>query len=45
MCLTETQKEVDNIKIVEDMKIIQTMQEMQDRKGGGLLIIYKEKEK
>ena len=27
------------------MKIIQTMGEMQDRKGGGLPIMYKEKEK
>ena len=45
MCLTETQKKVDDIKIVKDVKIIQTMREMQDRKGGGLLIMYKEKEK
>ena len=44
-CLTETQKKVDDIKIVKDVKIIQTMREMQDRKGGGLLIMYKEKEK
>ena len=34
---------VDDIKIVKDVKIIQTMREMQDRKGGGLLIMYKEK--
>ena len=45
MCLTETQKKVDDIKIVKDVKIIQTMREMQDRKGGGLQIMYKEKEK
>ena len=38
----ETQKKVDDIKVVKDVKIIQTMQ---DRKGGGLLIMYKEKEK
>ena len=42
MCLAETQKKVDDIKIVIDVKIIQTMQ---DRKGDGLLIMYKEKEK
>ena len=42
MCLTETQKKVDDIKIVNDVKIIQIMREMQDRKGGGLLIMYKE---
>ena len=36
-------KKVDDIKIAEDVKIIQTMREMQDRKGGGLLIMYKEK--
>ena len=45
MCITETQKKVDDIKIVKDVKIIQTMREMQDRNGGGLLIMYKEKEK
>ena len=33
------------MKIVKDLKIIQTMREMQDRKGGGLLIMYKEEEK
>ena len=44
MCLTETKK-VDDIKIVKDVKIIQTMRETQDRKGGGLLIMYKEEEK
>ena len=38
-------KKVDGIKTVKDVKIIQTMQEMQDRKGGGILIMYKEKEK
>ena len=42
MCLMETQKKVDGIKIVNDVKIIQTMREMQDRKRGGLLIVYKE---
>ena len=38
-------KKVDDIKIGKDVKIIQTMREMQDRKEGGLLIMYKEKEK
>ena len=41
----ETQKKVDDIKIVKYVKIIQTMREMQNRKGGGLLIMYEEKEK
>ena len=45
MCLTETQKKVDDIKIVKDVKIIQTMREMQNRKGDRLLIMYKEREK
>ena len=40
MWLTETQKKVDDTKIVKNVKIIQSMQ---DRKGGGLLIMYKEK--
>ena len=39
------QKKVNDIKTVKDVKIIQTMREMQDSKGGGLLIMYKEKEK
>ena len=43
MCLKENTKKVDDIKIVKDVKIIQTMREMQDRKGGGLLIMCKEK--
>ena len=42
MCLTETQKKVDDIKIVKDVKIIQTMREMQDRKGGGLVDIVEQ---
>ena len=42
MCLMETQKKVDGIKIVNDVKIIQTIREMQDRKRGGLPIVYKE---
>ena len=41
----ENTKKVDDIKIVKNVKIIQTMREMQDRMGGGLLIMYKEKEK
>ena len=42
MCLTETQKTVDDIKIVKDMKIIQTMREIQDRRRIKLsfLIMY-----
>ena len=40
MCLTEKQKKVDDIKIVKDVKIIQTMQ---DREGCGLLIMYKKR--
>ena len=38
-------KKVDDIKIGKVVKIIQTMREMQVRKRGGLLIMYKEKEK
>ena len=38
-------KKADDIKIVKDVKIMQTMREMQDIKGGGLLIMNKEKEK
>ena len=41
----ENTEKVDEIKIVKDVKIIQTKREMQDRKGGGLLIMYKEKQK
>ena len=37
MCVTETQKKVDDIIFFKNVKIIQTMREMQDRKVGGLL--------
>ena len=44
LCLKETLKKVDDIKIVKYVKIKQTMREMQDGERYGLLIMYKEKE-
>ena len=37
LCLTETQKKIDEIKRGSEVEVIQSMREMQDRKGGGLL--------
>ena len=37
LCLTETQKKVDAIKRGEEVEVVQSMREMQDRRGGGLM--------
>ena len=44
MCLTETQKKVNNIRIGQEMKILESMREMQDQRGGGIMILYEERE-
>ena len=42
MCLTETQKKVNNIRTADHLKIIESMREMEDRRGGGIMVIYEE---
>ena len=39
LCLTETQKKVDDVRI-ENIIIKQSMRDMQDRRVGGLLCVY-----
>lgn len=41
VCLTETQLKYNKIKINENCVMINKMRELQDRKGGGLMILYK----
>ena len=42
LCLTETQKKVDDIRLEGGMVVWQSMRDMQDRKGGGLVCAFKE---
>jgi len=42
MCLIETQKKVDNIRVGHHLKVINSMREMEDRRGGGIMTIYEE---
>ena len=44
MCLTETQQKRDKLVIEEGVKKIESMRELEDKKGGGLLILWKEKD-
>ncbi|MEL6646065.1 MAG: endonuclease/exonuclease/phosphatase family protein, partial [Pseudomonadota bacterium] len=42
ICLTETQLKVDRINVSRGVKKIDSMREEKDKKGGGLMILYKE---
>ncbi len=42
LCLTETQKKVRNIIARDDIKILDNMREIKDKKGGGIMMLYKE---
>ena len=44
LCLTETQKKIDNIKRSKGIKGLNSMREERDQKGGGLAIMYRERE-
>ena len=41
MCLTETQLKIDKIKTTENVMYVDSMREMQDKKGGGLRILWR----
>ena len=45
MCLTETQRKVDDIGTKKNLKVLVSMRDMKDRKGGGLMVMYEEKER
>lgn len=43
--LTETQKKVNNLKINEDIIVLESMRDLKDKKGGGLMLMHwKDKE-
>ena len=44
LCLAETQKKIDNIRMGREITKLSSMREMEDRKGGGLMILYREEE-
>ena len=44
MCLTETQKKVNNIRVAENLITIESMREMEERRGGGVMVLFEEKE-
>ena len=45
ICLTETQKKIDNIRVEENIKVISSMRRMDEKKGGGLMLLYRERER
>ena len=38
LCLTETQKKIDDVRLEDGIRMWQSMRDMQDRKGGGLIL-------
>ena len=42
LCLTETQKKINDIKMSERIRSIESMSSLTDRRGGGLLVLYRE---
>lgn len=44
VCLTETQKKVNNIRIEEGITCIDKMRDVNQLKGGGLMVLFKEEE-
>ena len=45
MCLTETQQKRQKLVESEGIEKIEGMRELQDKKGGGLLFLWKQKDK
>ena len=41
LCLTETQLKIDKVKISEGLKYVENMRESQDKKGGGLMMLWR----
>ena len=42
--MTETQKKVDNMRIGKPISMISSMRDREDKRGGGLMILYREEE-
>ena len=41
MCLTEKQKKLRDVHFSDSCMIVDSMREEKDRKGGGLIVIYR----
>ena len=41
MCLTETQEKVRKVKISDNIEVMESMREVQDRKGGGIMVLHR----
>ena len=41
-CTTETQHKYQKIRVKESIKLISSMRELEDTKGGGLMIMHKD---
>ena len=44
ICLTETQKKIDNIKTSSDIQTLSSMRKVSERKGGVLMILYQKQD-
>ena len=44
MCLTETQKKVNNIRVADHLKTIKSMREIEERRERGIMVLFEEKE-
>lgn len=42
LCITETQKKIRDVNFQETFKVIENMRDKKDRKGGGVMLIYRE---
>ena len=43
-CITETQQRYNKIRFMDNTKYISVMREKEDKKGGGIMVVYKESE-
>ena len=41
VCLTETQKKIRDVNFSETFEVIDNMREEKDRKGGGIMVLYR----
>ena len=41
LCLTETQQKIEKISFNKSIKYITSMRDVKEKKGGGLMILYK----
>ena len=41
LCLTETQQKMEKVNFSKNVKYVTSMQDVEEKKGGGLMILYK----